>query len=154
MTPIRHFALLSLFLAAHCWASDPVASDTPAAEQRPRLTLDNPEVRKTLRESARELASDQKAGEIPATKVAATIRLPVVSLRRPVVVECRLFDCLGYDASGKVISTLPPPASPAVLSTDDPDDWYSCQSRYNMLSTFERADTCAGIRTATSIFVR
>jgi hypothetical protein len=153
MTPIRHFAFLS-FLAAHCWASDPVPASKPAAEPPARLTLDNPEVRKALRESARKLASDEKAEEIPATKVAATIQLPVVPLRRPVVVECRLFDCLGYDASGNVVSTMPPPASPGVLSTDDPDDWYSCQSRYNMLSTFERADTCAGIRTATSIFVR
>ena len=90
MTPIRHVVLLSLFLTAPCWASEPAtAEDKPTAEQRPSLTLDNPEVRKALRESARELESDEKAEEIPATKVAATIQLPAVSLRRPVVVEVR-----------------------------------------------------------------
>jgi hypothetical protein len=159
----RSVACVSLLLAAQCWATDPAPAANPPAHEslKAPLTLDNPAVRKTLREAARQLASDAKSqetqdektptAEIPATKLSAAFRLQPPE-RQPVVVECRVFDCLGYDATGKVVRTLPPPAQGGLMSADA-DAWYSCQSGNNMLSTFERFDQCSGIPT-TSIFAR
>ncbi len=159
----RTVACVSLLLASQCWAADPAPAAKPPADesQKAPLTLDNPAVRKTLREAARQLASDAKSqenqdekiptAEIPAAKLTAAFRLEPRE-RQPVVVECRVFDCLGYDATGKVVRTMPPPAQGGLMSTDA-DAWYSCQSGNNMLSTFERFDQCSGIRT-TSIFAR
>ncbi len=158
----RSVACISLLLAAQCWAADPAPAAKPPADEslKAPLTLDSPAVRKTLREAARQLASDANSQETqdektltadPATKLSATFRLASPE-RQPVVVECRVFECLGYDATGKVVRTMPPPAQGGLMSADA-DAWYSCQSGNNMLSTFERFDQCSGIRT-TSIFAR
>lgn len=164
MISTKAIACLSLLLSAQCWATDsaPPAMPSEKPEKAP-LALESSEVRKTLREVAREVASEagpeknslreNATEEIPATKVATSFRLEPPQ-RQPVVVECRVFECLGYDATGKVLGSVPPPERSGYLSTNDPDAWYSCQSRNNMLSTFERLDECSGIRASTSFFAR
>lgn len=165
MISTKNATFISLFLVAQCWATDPAPPATPPPEKSEKapLALEIAEVRKTLREAARLLASESEpekhsihensTEDVPATKVAAAFRLEPPQ-RQPVVVECRVFECLGYDASGKVIGSVPPPERFGYLSTRDPDDWYSCQSRNNMLSTFERLDECSGVRASASFFAR
>lgn len=82
--------------------------------------------------------------EIPPSRVAAEMKLPDgPRFETPATIECRLFDCIAYDAQRNVISSQPT-ASAQLDGTNQ--TWLSCQSSGNdMLSTFERFDHCRGV---------
>ena len=59
--------------------------------------------------------------------------------------DCSLADCVAYTSDGDPLYTIPREQYFGVDGDDLDDQWLSCQSGNDLLTTFERYDKCRGV---------
>jgi len=71
--------------------------------------------------------------------------IPFRASRRMHHMACGLSDCVAYNADGDALFTVPRDQYVGKRGTTAADEWMSCQSSNDLLTTFERYDKCRGI---------
>jgi hypothetical protein len=59
--------------------------------------------------------------------------------------KCDLSDCVAYTADGDALYTVPRDQYLGVNGGSTREEWLSCQSGNDLLTTFERHDKCRGV---------
>ena len=139
---------------------------TPAAQESPKtpasaapFDLKNDSVQEVIRATAATSSENTDDGfrltsdatrkkpvendPVPANKELKDI--PVRAPRRPHHMGCDSFHCVAYTADGDALYTIPREQYYGVSGDNPEDDWLSCQSGNNLLTTFERYDKCRGV---------
>jgi hypothetical protein len=129
--------------AAPGWPAEPAA---PAQAREPVLSLQAPEVQKVIRAAAK-----TPAGTAPSAAPAVTLgdqaTIPFRAPRRPHHIECDNISCIAYTADDVALYTVPRDQfyGERAPGEHSAGEWLSCQSRDNLLTTFQRYDRCRGI---------
>jgi hypothetical protein len=71
--------------------------------------------------------------------------LPFRAPRRMHHMKCDLADCVAYTADGDALYTVPRDQYLGVNGGGTKDEWLTCQSGNDLLTTFERFDKCRGV---------
>jgi hypothetical protein len=132
-----------LAVAAPGWTAEPAA----AKPDRPVLSLQAPEVQKVIRAVAKASPDATELKPASAVTLGDQVTIPFRAPRRPHHMECDNISCVAYTADDVALYTVPREQyygerAPGVNAADE---WLSCQSRDNLLSTFQRYDKCRGI---------
>jgi hypothetical protein len=159
-------ALPTLGLAQERSAANQSAGmHTPAAQTSPRaqgpatFDLKNAGVQEVVRATAAAAAENTDDGfrlardttrkqpvESDPTPAAKELKdIPVRAPRRPHHVGCDSFHCVAYTADGDALYTIPRERYYGVAGDNPQDEWLSCQSGDDLLTTFERYDKCRGV---------
>jgi hypothetical protein len=116
------------------------------------FAITDPEVRRVLRDAAiSSVAGADSASSVPTDVVPPREGLEALrfrALRRAVRMECDAADqCTAFDADGRALYTVARDGGGRydAWTSNTYDQWLSCQSTNNMLTTFERFDKCRGI---------
>ena len=108
------------------------------------------EVIRTNARAASAPSQPQSAQNLPVniTLAAGAIerqRIPFRSPRRMHHMDCGLADCVAYNADGDALFTVPREQYAGKNGSSASDEWMSCQSSNDLLTTFERYDKCRGV---------
>jgi hypothetical protein len=162
----RTWMLIGALLAmpALGWSEEPAklaaspgavpAAVTVTKAERPTLNLHTVEVQKIIRDSAQEQmatappsADALMLDQSPVAQLVDQVTLPFRAPRRPHHLACDSFNCVAYSADDVALYSVPREQfyGASAPGNDTKDAWLSCQSRDNMLSTFERYDKCRGV---------
>jgi hypothetical protein len=148
--PARLLATVLVVLPVLAWPEDqPVTAtqpataeaDTPQREKDQLIfDLNAAIVQSAIRTAA---ANDTAPPQEPVSSEAAADEGEALSLtfrapRRAHHMTCDAINCVAYTADGDTLYTIP---------RDEPhrDEWLSCQSSNDLLTTFERYDKCRGV---------
>ena len=135
----------------------PAVQTSPEAQSAP-FDLKNAGVQEVVRATAAasskntdgfRLTSDAtrkrpvESDPVPAGKELKDI--PVRAPRRPHHMGCDSFHCVAYSADGDALYTIPREQYHGIAGDNPQDEWLSCQSGNDLLTTFERYDECRGV---------
>jgi hypothetical protein len=133
--------------------SAPPASETSRVSEPPGFDLRNTHVQSVIRDNARAASAPsqtQTAQNLPADTIPSARGIEQQSLafrapRRVHHVDCGLSDCVAYNADGDALFTVPREQFVGTNGNTASDEWLSCQSSNDLLTTFERYDKCRGV---------
>jgi hypothetical protein len=149
-----------LVLPAVAWSGEtakPAAIGSKADETGSRadppalkLGLHDASVQKVIRASAQRQASTASLAADTPDQSSITARGDEMKLRfraplRPDHITCDILDCVAYTADDVALYTIPREQYYGPHGDTPGDEWLSCQSHDDLLSTFERYDKCRGI---------
>jgi len=122
-----------------------VEAAPPAKTAKPVLSLQAPEVQKVIRAAAQAPSDTAQLNSAPTLGDQVTI--PFRAPRRPHHMECDNISCVAYTADDVALYTVPRAQyyGDRVHGDHAAGEWLSCQSRDNLLTTFQRYDKCRGI---------
>jgi hypothetical protein len=129
------------------------ASETPRTSVRPVFDLRNTRVQSVIRANARAASAPSQAQtgqNLPAdtTPAASAIEQQGIAFRAPRRMhhmDCGLSDCVAYNADGDALFTVPREQYVGTHANNAADEWLSCQSGNDLLTTSERYDKCRGV---------
>jgi hypothetical protein len=127
------------------WPVEP--APPPAKTSQPVLSLHAPEVQKVIRAAAKTPADTAPLNLAPAVTLGGQVTIPFRAPRRPHHMQCDDSTCVAYTADDVALYTIPRYQYYGDRAPADPTagEWLSCQSRDDLLTTFERYDQCRGI---------
>ena len=123
----------------------PAATTSAAApEAKPTFDLRNANLRDVIRANA---ATQPQRENAPAEETSGLEPLPFRAPRRLHHMDCDSFNCVAYTADDVALYTIPRDQYMGVrASGDNPqEEWLSCQSGNDLLTTFERYNKCRGV---------
>jgi hypothetical protein len=134
-------------------AITPTSQPAPQSSAKPEFDLRNSSVQGVIRANARAAAAPsqpQSAQNLPVnfTLAAGAMEqqgVPFRAPRRTQRLDCGLSDCVAYDADGDALFTVPREQYVGTRGKTAADEWLSCQSSNDLLTTFERYDKCRGV---------
>ena len=139
-------------------ASAQVSRPAPQPSNKPDFDLRNSSVQRVISANARAASAPSqpqsvqyKTGQdlpVTLTFVAGAIEqqgIPFRASRRMQRMDCGLTDCVAYNADGDALFTIPREQYVGTNGRTASDEWMSCQSSNDLLTTFERYDKCRGI---------
>jgi hypothetical protein len=141
-------------LPAPAWTVEPESQSQTKPADVPALQLQTPQVQKIIRAAAQAHAAIGKAApttdpeiDSPWLVSGKPTAIPFRAPRRPHHVECDSFNCVAYTADEVALFSIPRAQFYGDQEGGDKtgDAWLSCQSRNNLLTTFQRYDKCRGI---------
>ncbi|MEO8061698.1 MAG: hypothetical protein ABI821_03015 [Pseudomonadota bacterium] len=146
---------LLLAVAGNSWSQDAVGNKPDPDETRvriaapaaPSFSLHDDNVQKIVVAAAQkqsESATESDALNDPVTAT-APIAVKFKAPRRVDHTDCDSFNCVAYNADEIALFTIPREQYFGVHGDKPADGWLSCQSRDDLLTTFERYDKCRGI---------
>lgn len=144
------FCLPALALAQETQSNTTPASHAaqtaPQESASPQFDLDSASVRGIIRATATNQAGvEQESETAEASAVIDRKDLPFRAPRRMHHMKCDLTDCVAYTADGDALYTVPRDQYLGVNGGGTKDDWLTCQSGNDLLTTFERFDKCRGV---------
>jgi hypothetical protein len=131
--------------------SDPASSAKP---EKPTFNIKSAQVQESIRAAARmhyegspQAAAAKSPDVVQPIVLGNQTSIPFRVLRRPHHLKCDNIDCIAYTADDVALYSVPRSQyyGERTDGANSSDEWLSCQSRNNMLSTFERYDKCRGI---------
>ena len=139
-----------LVFPALVWSAEPAPT---AKAEKPVFNLESARVKESISAAARaqddstaQLAAANSAEAQPPVSLRGQTTIPFRAPLRPHHVKCDNIDCIAYSADDVPLYSVPRSQySGDRLEEGKRDAWLSCQSRDNMLSTFERYDKCRGV---------
>ena len=138
-------ALPALGLAQEHAAAKPApAASTPVA--KPTFDLRNAGVQDVIRANA--VAQQPLPNDDLAASESKNLKpLPFRAPRRLHHMDCDSFNCVAYTADDVALYTIPRDQYFGVRAGggNPQEDWLSCQSGNDLLTTFERYDKCRGV---------
>lgn len=150
----RTWMLIGALLAfpASGWPDEAAKPAVPPKSPPPALNLQAVEVQNIIRASAQKQietappASGASLRDQPqTTALGAQTSIPFRAPRRFDHLKCDSYDCVAYNADDVALYTIPRSQVYGPRGDKPADEWLSCQSRDNLLTTFERYDKCRGI---------
>jgi hypothetical protein len=104
-------------------------------------------VQKAIRAAAKAPPDTAAANAAPAVTLGEQVAIPFRAPRRPHHMECDNISCVAYTADGVALYTVPQAQyyGDRAPGGNAANEWLSCQSRDNLLTTFQRYDKCHGI---------
>ena len=111
---------------------------------KPAFDLRTAKVQDVIRATAEaQVPAKAEPGAEPSEVAPIHFRAP----RRLHHMDCNSFTCVAFTADNEVLYTIPRDQYLGIRSggNDGQDEWLSCQSGNNLLSTFERYDKCRGV---------
>jgi hypothetical protein len=156
---LRTWMLIGAVLAVPAlgWTDEPgsrsaAAVSMKSAAGKPALDLRSPDVQKIIRavaqqqvESVAPDASVYLLDQPSVTALGQQTSIPFRAPRRVDHTKCGSFNCVAYTADGVALFTIPRDQYYGQKGGNLADEWLSCQSRNDLLTTFERYDQCRGI---------
>jgi hypothetical protein len=135
-----------LAIPALGWSDEPVTPPAPSKDiaAKPALTLQDAAIQRIVRAAAQQHAETtplEKPAAAPRTELSVVFRAP----RRIDHTECDSFNCVAYPADEVALFSVPRDQYYGAASGKSGDDWLSCQSHDDLLTTFERYDKCRGV---------
>ena len=141
-----------LALPAAGWADETAKPVVPPASAPPALNLQAAEVQNIIRATAREQMESAPLANATSLLVqpqASTLgkqtSIPFRAPRRFDHLKCNSDDCIAYNADDVPLYTIQRSQVYGSSGEKSADEWLSCQSHDNLLTTFERYDKCRGI---------
>jgi hypothetical protein len=159
-TRTRMLWVALLVLPAVAWSGEtakPAPIDSNAVETGSRavppalkLGLHDASVQQVIRASAQQQVNSTSPGPDSPDQSLVTARGDEMKLRfraplRPDHINCDILNCVAYTADDVALYTIPREQYFAPHGITPQDEWLSCQSHDDLLSTFERYDKCRGI---------
>jgi hypothetical protein len=133
------------------WSGEPHSSATSG---KPVFNLKSARVQESIRTAARthvdikpEVAAVKSADEPPPIALAGQTSIPFRAPLRPHHVKCDNASCTAYTADDATLYSVPRSQyyGERIEGSNKMGAWLTCQSRDNLLTTFERYDKCRGI---------
>jgi hypothetical protein len=133
------------------WSAEPAPATVPG---KPVFNLKSERVQELVRSVAKSQddsnarAAVENAPEVSQPFVLrGQTTIPFRAPIRPHHVKCDNFDCIAYSADEVALYSVPRSQyyGDRLDGNNKMDGWLSCQSRDNLLTTFERYDKCRGV---------
>lgn len=157
-TRTRMLLVALLVMPAATWADEtekPAALDAKAVETGYRasapalkLGLHDAAVQKVIQDSARQQINTGPVADTPDQPLMTArgeMRLRFRAPRRADHITCDPLNCVAYTADDVALYTIPHEQYYGPHGDTPGEEWLSCQSHDDLLSTFERYDKCRGI---------
>jgi hypothetical protein len=130
----------------------PTPATTAPPSKQPQFDFRNTRVQSVIRANARAASAPsqmQTERNLPADPTpTSAIGQQVLAFRAPRRMhhmDCGLSDCVAYNADGDALFTVPREQYVGTNANNAADEWLSCQSGNDLLTTFQRYDKCRGV---------
>lgn len=132
-------------LASVTPATDSQRGPAPRAQpDKSSFALSDDSVKKIIRSTA-EAQPEPVRPTAAAAPAEQPLAIPYRAPRRLHHMDCDSFDCVAYTADNDALYTIPREQYLGMSGKNGQEQWLSCQSGNDLLSTFERYDKCRGV---------
>lgn len=120
------------------------AATANAPSVKPKFDLKNSGIQDVIRAAAAS-SVDTPTQDEAALSGTEMEDLPFRAPRRLHHMDCDSLDCVAYTSDGVALYSIPREQYYGVHGNNPREQWLSCQSGNDLLSTFERYDNCRGV---------